>query len=142
MAAIFIFLAFFFCLPSVVKADDLPPVDPPPEDELIPPPVDTPVSCPPPDKWVTWPREGPGFVRPIKERTGSIHIIVHHKNNAYSANDSDGYAPKVDYSQFTQPFAALRVNDRSSSAAYNTLVGRILTIKEKIPANIFIYSPD
>jgi hypothetical protein len=138
MAALIVFLAFFFCLPSAVKADDLPPVDPPPEEELLPPPVETPVTCPPPDEWVTWPIEEPGFVRPIKEPTGSINIKIKHKNNPDDENESTGFSPVVEYSQFNQPFAALRVNDRSSTAAYNSLVGNGMITNQRIPGNIFI----
>jgi len=138
MAALIIFLAFFFCLPSVVKADDTPPVDPPPEGELNPPPVDSLVSCPTPDEWVTWPIEEPGFVRPIKEPTGSIYLKVKHKNKPDEEKESTGYSPAFEYSQFSQLFAALQVNNRSSAAAYNTLVGSSLTSTQIIPGNIFI----
>jgi hypothetical protein len=141
MAALIIFLALLLCLPSVVKAVDLPPVDPPPEDDLPITPIDDPVSSPPPDEWVTWPLEQPGIVRPIKEPTGPIHITVHHKNNNDSDNNSTGYRPGVNYSHIEKPFAALQVNDRSSYVSYNSLVNCNPNIKERIAANIFV-SPD
>jgi hypothetical protein len=142
MAALIIFLALLLCLPSIVKADDLPPVDPTPEDNLPITPIDDPVSSPPPDEWVTWPIEQPGIVRPIKELTGPIHIIVHHENNSDSDNNSTGYRPAENYSHFEQPFAALHLNDRSSYAAYNSLVDFNPNIIERIPANIFIDPED
>ncbi len=122
MAAIITLLAVVICLPSVVLADDLAPVNPPAEDNPPAPPSDIPVTCPPEDEWVTWPIEGPEDERIFIEKTGSSRI-------KFTRNDRKE-EEELETKEFsTSPihsvdpeFSAFLVIDPSSYALYNSLI--------------------
>lgn len=137
MAALIVLLAFVICLPTVVEADDLSPVEQPAENVPPLPPVDSPGSKPPAEEWVPWPIEEPGFIRVIKEPLGSVDFKIKHETRSGAEDGSSEDTPAITYNHIKPVFAALLLNDRSSTAAYNSLVSTGLTNKEISVVNIF-----
>ena len=122
MAAIITLLAVFLCLPSVVLADDLAPVNPPAEENPPAPPSDIPVTCPPEDEWVTWPIERPEDERVFIEKTGSSRIKFS-RNDRKEEEERETKKPAAPPIQIVDPeFSALLVNDPSSFVLYNSLI--------------------